>query len=184
MWVWIAKITIPNYEGYQQNSLRGNVHGVYWPRAPSLLSPMMCAGALANLTSPGPPNCTGFSLQSWHAPPLLQILVSQHPLGAASLPTWHCHTLRVSYWMGALQRAQLAVEDVAIFPVCDSTGTTHTQLLVWNPHCSFSLTSQPKLFAEVALGCCGALRFLYTPDSCKHLNSIQASSIQPISNHR
>lgn len=47
-----------------------------------------------------------------------------------------------------------------------------------------SLQFQPKLFAEVALGCCGALRFLYTPDSCKHLNSIQASSIQPISNHR
>lgn len=130
----------------------------------------------------GHPNCTGFSLQSWHAPPLLQILVSQHTLGASSLPTWQCHTLRVSCWMGALQRTQLAAQDVAIFPVCDSTATTHTQLIIWNPHCSFSLTCQPKLFAGVALGSCGALRLICTPDSCKHLNSTQASSLQPISN--
>lgn len=94
MWVWIAKITIPDYEGYQQNSLSGNVHNVYRLRAPYLLSPLMCAGSLANLTSPGPSNCTGFPLQSWHAPPLLQTPVSQHTLRASSLPTWHCHILR------------------------------------------------------------------------------------------
>lgn len=141
MWVWIAKITIPNHEVYQQQSLSGNGHGAHWPRAPHLLPPATCAGALAKLPAPGSPNCTGVALQlpCWNCGISAR---SETP----SLPTWH------------ILRAAAAWEPPKEHSWQRGTGNascawahTHPQLIIWNPHCSFSLTSQPKLFAKVAL---------------------------------